>query len=60
MSFANRRNFSIPLRLIVFGVGSGESADRRLDWGALPAISRPQKLRGGDDQSKRPFQGFIH
>ncbi len=32
MSFANGRNFRIPLRLIVFGVGFGESANRRLGW----------------------------
>jgi len=30
MSFANGRNFRLALRLIVFGVGSGESANRRL------------------------------
>ncbi len=26
----------------------------------LPAISRPQKPIGGDDQSKLPFLKFIH
>ena len=33
MSFANGRNFGTLLRLIVFGVGSGESANRRLRLG---------------------------
>ena len=57
MSFANGRNFRIALRLIVFGVGSGESADRRLEY--LPAISRPQKPIGGDDQSQLLLVEFI-
>ena len=30
MSFANGRNFRLALRLIVSGMGSGESANRRL------------------------------
>ena len=58
MSFANGRNFRRPLRLIVFKVGFGESADRRMS-DILPAISRPPKPIGGDDQSKRHFQGFT-
>ena len=49
MSFANGRNFRLPLRLIVSGVGSGESANRRLGVD-LPAISRPQKPIGVDDR----------
>lgn len=58
MSSANGRNFRARLRLIVFGVGSGESADRRLDLRFVPvvcrienlsAISWPQKPIGGDD-----------
>ena len=32
MSFAHGRNFRMILRPIVFGVGSGESADRRLEY----------------------------
>ena len=78
--------------MVLFGVGSGESADRRLKLGVgsgvlvlgvgsrlrayhatwrdkratyhdrenPPAISRPTKPNGGDDQSKLPFEGFIH
>jgi len=58
MSFANGRNFRIPLRLIVFGVSSGSLLIA--DWDTLPAISRPQNPIGEDDQSKLPFEGFIH
>ena len=80
MSFANGRNFRLALRLIVFGVGSGESANRRqkmefrvrgLGVGVttglraygcienLPAINRPQKPIGGDDQAQLLLVGFI-
>ncbi len=30
------------------------------DWDTLPASSRPQNPIGEDDQSKLPFEGFIH
>ena len=35
MSFAKGRNFRLALRLIVFGVDSGESAHRRRGWTCL-------------------------
>ncbi len=44
MSFANGRNFRTPLRLIVFGVGSGESAKRRLDLSPTGAGKSSMKL----------------
>jgi len=48
MSFANGRNFRLALRLIVFGVGSGESANRRLEWICLQ-LAGPPKPKGGYD-----------
>ena len=71
MSFAKVRNFRSALRLIIFGVGSGGAADRRLKWEFrvrglelwcsenLTAISGPQKRISGDDQSQLLFVGFI-
>ena len=50
MSFTTKRNFRIPLRLIVFGVDSWESADPRLV--VPPAISGLQGPIRVDDQSK--------
>jgi hypothetical protein len=44
MSFAKERNFGIPLRLIVFGVGSGESANRRL--GSLACDQQAPETHG--------------
>ena len=44
MSFANRRNFRSPLRLIVSGMSKGSLLTA--DWDALPTISRPQKPIG--------------
>src|ERR1019366_6254546 len=45
MSFANGRNFRLALRLIVSGMGSGESANRRLGWTCL-RLAGPRKPPG--------------
>ena len=47
MSFADRRNFRVPLRLIVFGGRPGSLLIA--DWCVLPATSRPQQPMGGAD-----------
>ncbi len=57
ISFAKWRNVGAALRLIVSGVRGGGLLIADCD--DLPAMSRPQKSTGGDDESKPLSQGFI-
>jgi hypothetical protein len=58
MSFANGRNFRIALRLIVSGVGSGESANRRLGWTGL-RLAGPRNTMAEDATFAKASAGRL-